>query len=163
MKKRNINGITAGALFAASYVVLTFVSQIFGLASGAIQFRLSECLTVFAYMGSYSIMGLTVGCFLANLLTGCALWDIIFGSVATLIGAVGTYYIHKVSDKLLWLPPVLSNCIIVPVVLQKVYGVTDAYWYLMLTVGIGEIAMCLAVGMLVHKAVKKRIEKLGEI
>ena len=158
---RNVKAITYGALIASIYVVLTFISQMFGLASGVIQFRLSECLTVFAYVNGYYIAGLTLGCFLSNLLTGCAVLDIIFGSIATLIGAIGTYYIHKVSDKLLWLPPVLSNSIIVPIVLKNVYGATEAYPYLVLTVGIGEIVTCLVLGMILHKLLKDRIEKIG--
>ena len=72
-------------LIAAIYVVLTFVSQAFGLASGAIQFRLSEMLTILPMVTPAAIPGLTVGCILANLLTGCALWDVVFGSVATLL------------------------------------------------------------------------------
>ena len=60
-------------------------------ASGVIQFRLSEILTVMPLFYKEAIPGLWVGCVLANLLTGCALWDIVFGSVATLLGALGTY------------------------------------------------------------------------
>lgn len=94
MKEKTLY-LTRAALIAAFYVILTFLSQIFGLASGAIQFRLSESLTCMPLFYREAIPGLAVGCVLANILTGCALWDIIFGSIATLIGALGTYYIGR--------------------------------------------------------------------
>ena len=98
--------------------------------------------------------GLTVGCILANIITGCALWDVVFGSLATLIGAAGTYLLRK-KPLLAWIPPVLSNAIIVPIVLQKVYGVPDSFWYLMLTVGAGEVIACGILGLLLYKALEK--------
>ena len=48
----------------------------------------------------------------------------------------------------------ISNALIVPVVLQKVYGVPDSFWYLMLTVGAGEVIACGILGMLLYKALK---------
>ena len=85
------------------------------------------------------------GCFLANLLCGAAPLDVVFGSIATLIGAVGSYYLGKKNKWLVCLPPILSNTIIVPWVLRYAYGSTDLIPYAMLTVGIGEI---LAIGIL---------------
>ena len=133
MKKFDVKTLTIGGAIAALYVVLTLVANAFGLASGAIQVRLSEALTILPCFTAAAIPGLTVGCVLANLITGCALWDVVFGSLATLIGAAGTYLLRK-KPLLAWIPPVLSNAIIVPIVLQKVYGVPDSFWYLMLTV-----------------------------
>ena len=98
------NFITRAGLIAAMYVALTFVAQIFGLASGAIQFRLSEALTILPMFTSAAIPGLAVGCILANVLTGCAMWDVVFGSLATLLGAVGTYYLRKTENPLLGCP-----------------------------------------------------------
>ena len=98
--------------------------------------------------------GLAVGCVLANLLTGCAIWDVVFGSLATLIGAVGTRLLRKKSPVLAVLPPILSNIIIVPLVLQRVYGVEDAYWYLAMTVGAGEIISCGVLGLLLYRSLK---------
>ena len=94
MKEKTLH-LTRAALIAALYVILTFLAQIFGLASGAIQFRLSEALTCMPLFYKEAIPGLWIGCILANLLTGCAMWDIVFGSVATLLGALGTYYIGR--------------------------------------------------------------------
>lgn len=144
-------------LIAAVYVLLTFVSQMAGLASGAIQFRLSEALTILPMFTSSAIPGLTVGCILANILTGCAIWDVVFGSLATLLGALGTYLLRKTENPYLGcLPPIISNMLIVPAVLMKVYGAPETYWYLMVTVGIGEIVCCGVLGVIAYKAIRKR-------
>lgn len=154
MKEKTLH-LTRAALIAALYVILTFLAQIFGLASGAIQFRLSEALTCMPLFYKEAIPGLWIGCILANLLTGCAMWDIVFGSVATLLGALGTYYIGRKKPVLGPVFPIASNMLIVPAVLQQVYGSADSYWFLMVTVGIGEIVCCGLLGMLLYKAYKK--------
>ena len=144
-------------LIAAAYVVLTFIAQTVGLASGAIQFRLSEVLTILPMFTAAAIPGLTVGCVLANILTGCALWDVVFGSIATLLGALGTHLLKKTENPYLGcLPPIISNMLIVPAVLMKVYGAPESYWYLMLTVGIGEVVCCGVLGVIFYKVIKKR-------
>ena len=154
MKEKTLH-LTRAALIAALYVILTFLAQIFGLASGAIQFRLSEALTCMPLFYKEAIPGRWIGCILANLLTGCAMWDIVFGSVATLLGALGTYYIGRKKPALGPVFPIASNMLIVPAVLQQVYGSADSYWFLMVTVGIGEIVCCGLLGMLLYKAYKK--------
>ena len=140
-------------MIAALYVVLTVLAAQFNLANGAIQVRLSEALTILPVFTAAAVPGLTVGCVLANLLTGCAAWDVVFGSVATLIGAAGTRLL-KDKPLLAWIPPVVSNAAIVPVILIKVYGVPDAWWFLVLTVGAGEVISCGALGLLLWKALK---------
>ncbi|MCI8349027.1 MAG: QueT transporter family protein [Firmicutes bacterium] len=154
MKEKTLQ-LTRAALIAALYVILTFLSQLFGLASGAIQFRLSEALTCMPLFYKEAIPGLWVGCVLANLLTGCAMWDIVFGSLATFLGAVGTYYIGRKKPALGPIFPIAANMLIVPAVLQHVYGAPESYWYLMITVGIGEIACCGVLGFILYKAYKK--------
>ena len=154
MNKKNsilLLDLTQGAMIAALYVVLTFIANLAGLASGVIQVRLSEALTIFPVFTAAAVPGLAVGCVLANLLTGCAIWDVVFGSLATLIGAVGTRLLRGQSPVLAVLPPILSNIIIVPLVLQRVYGVEDAYWYLAMTVGAGEIISCGVLGLLLYQ------------
>ena len=153
-KKSNIMSLVTAAMIAALYVVLSFVSNAFGLASGAIQIRISEALTILPYFTASAIPGVTIGCILFNLLSGAALLDVIFGGLASLIGAVGSLFIGKTARKFSWMkypvaaPPVLANAFIVPWVLKTAYGLTDAYWYLVLTVGIGEIISCGILGML---------------
>ena len=148
--------ITHGALIAALYAALTMLANAFGLASGAIQVRLSEILTVLPAFTASAIPGLTVGCLLANLITGCALWDVIFGAVATLLGAVFTRVIGKKNPFLAVIPPIVSNTVIIPLVLQKVYGMTDGLPYLCFTVGLGELISCGILGYLLYSLLKKR-------
>ena len=154
MKHANTQKIAFGGVIAALYVVLTLIANAFGLASGAIQVRISEALTILPVFTTSAIPGLTVGCVLANLITGCAPWDVVFGSLATLLGAVGTWLLRK-KPLLAWLPLVISNMAIIPIVLQKVYGVPDAWWYLVLTVGAGEVIACGILGLLLYKALEK--------
>ena len=152
MKKTKI--LSQGALIASLYVVLTLVANLIGLANGAIQLRLSEALTILPAFTFSAVPGLFVGCVMANIVTGAALWDVVFGSVATLLGAVGTYYLGK-KKYLAPIYPILANTIIVPIVLRTVYGLGDAFWYLCLTVGIGEILSCGVLGMLLYGYVEK--------
>ena len=100
--------VATGGVIAAMYVVLTVIANALGLASGAIQVRFSEALTILPVFTPAAIPGLTVGCVLANLITGCAPWDVVFGSLATLIGALGTWLLRK-KPMLAWIPPVLRR------------------------------------------------------
>jgi uncharacterized membrane protein len=147
MKKnvRRVTGstrkLTRGALIAALYVGLTYVSTIFGLSSGAIQFRISEALCILPVFMPEAIPGLFIGCILANILSGCVIWDIVFCSIATLIGACVAYMLRKLPAKFMWvatLPNMIANMVIVPFVLMYAYGVNEGYFLLALSVGIGE-------------------------
>jgi len=157
MKKLTAKDLAIGGVIAALYVVLTYIASIFGLASGVIQVRLSEALTILPTLTVAAVPGLTIGCVLANLLTGCAAWDVVFGSLATLIGAIGTWCLRK-KPQLAWIPPVISNTVIVPIVLQKVYGVPDALWFLVLTVGAGELISCGLLGLMLYKPASRVIK-----
>lgn len=153
MKKKTYF-ITQAAVIAALYVVLTLAISAFNLASGAIQVRISEALTILPFFTPAAIPGLFIGCLLSNFITGCAIWDVIFGSIATLLGALGTYFLRK-NKWLAPLPPILSNTIIVPFILIFVYGLEDALPFLMLTVGIGEVISCGILGMILLFALSK--------
>ena len=152
-RKKLVN-FAVGAIIAALYVVLTYLASAMGLSSGVIQVRFSEALTILPVFTPAAIPGLFIGCLISNLLTGCALWDVIFGSLATLLGAIFTYLLknHKL---LAVLPPIISNAIIVPPVLIFVYGVSDAYWFILLTVCFGEIISCGILGTALRKALEK--------
>ena len=154
MRNNVTRQVAFGGIIAALYVVLTLISSAVGLASGAIQVRLSDALTILPTLTVSAVPGLTVGCVLANLITGCAPGDVIFGSLATLIGAIGTRLMRK-TPRLAWIPPVLANAAIVPIVLMKVYGVEDAWWYLVLTVGAGELIACGLLGLLLYHYIGK--------
>ena len=152
MKKTRV--ITQGALVAALYVVLTYVSNVFGLASGAVQVRISEALTVLPAFTFSAVPGLTVGCIAANLLTGAALWDVVFGSMATLLGALGTYFLGK-SKYMAPIFPIIANTAIIPFVLKVVYGVSEGYSFLFLTIFLGELISCGVLGFILYGGVKK--------
>ena len=155
MKQRNkIKKVAFGAIVAALYVVLTYIASAFGLASYAIQVRFSEALTILPLFTPAAIPGLFAGCLLANILTGCATWDIIFGSIATLLGAIGTYLLRKTKFAYI-LPPIIANTLIVPPVLMYVYALEGTYLYFTLTVCIGEIISCGLLGILLKKGLEK--------
>lgn len=140
--QNKVTFLAYGAAIAALYVVLTLPFASF--AYGPIQFRFAEALTILPFFTPAAVPGVTIGCFLANLLGGAALPDVIFGSLATLVGAVLSYGLRR-KKWLVCLPPILSNTLIIPWVLRFAYGVPDAIPYLMLTVGLSE---CIAVGLL---------------
>lgn len=146
--------MTQAALIAALYVVLTFVANAMGLASGAIQIRLSEALTILPCFTPAAIPGLFIGCLISNILVGSVIWDIVFGSLATLIGAIGTHYLRK-RKWLSPLPPIISNSVIVPFVLVYAYGVQDALPFIAFTVGMGEVISAGVLGMILLKSLEK--------
>lgn len=151
---KKVKFLTYSAVIAALYIVLTYVAQVFGLASGAIQLRLSEALCILPYFTPAAIPGLFIGCLLANVLTGCVFWDVLFGSLATLIGALFAYMLRK-RKWLVSIPNILSNTIIVPFVLRIVYDAPGTLAYFMLTVGAGEILSCGVLGMLLLFGLQK--------
>lgn len=158
--KMSILFITQAAVIAALYVVLTHLSNLMGLASGVIQVRISEALCVLSFFTPAAIPGLTIGCFLANLTTGCVWMDILFGTLATFLGALGGYLLRKVSAWLVPIPTVLANAFIVPFVLIYAYHVEDAWWFCFLTVGAGELIAAFALGMILYFAARKPLEKV---
>lgn len=153
---------TRGALIAALYVVMTMLATAMGLSSGVIQFRISEVLCIMPIFFPEAIPGLFIGCIISNLMVpGVVIWDIIFGSLATLIGAVGARYLARLPEKYKWattIPTILANMIIVPLVLIYAYEIEEAFIYLMITVGIGEI-VCAGIGGSVLYYILKKQEK----
>ncbi len=149
------------AAIAALYVVLTLVSQLLGLASGMIQLRLSEILCLLPIFMSAAVPGVTIGCFLANLLTGAVWLDILFGPIATLIGALGTRALRR-NSFFAAIPPILSNTVIIPFVLAYGYGAEEAIPFMMLTVGIGEILSIGALGGILFHIIKKNVKYFGD-
>jgi len=147
--------IVHAAVIAALYVVLTLVANALGLANYAIQVRFSEALTILPFFTPAAIPGLFVGCILSNILTGCLPLDVVFGSLATLLGALGTYFLRKQTKWLAPLPPILANVLIVPFVLAYVYQFEGSIPYFMLTVGIGEIISCGILGMLLLNVLQR--------
>ena len=147
MVQKKTKTLVTGAIIAALYVVLTLLANAFGLASGVIQVRISEALNVLVCFTGAAVPGVTVGCLLANLLTGGVVLDIIFGTLASFIGAFGGYLLRK-NRLLALLCPILSNTIIVPFVLKFAYGAPDAIWFLFGSVAVGEVISCGILGFL---------------
>ena len=115
--KNNTLYLTRGALIAALYVALTYISALFGLSSGAIQFRISEMLCILPVFMPEAIIGVTVGCLISNIICGGVFFDILFGTLATLIGALLCrlfIYLPKKLRFLASIPTVISNSVIVP-------------------------------------------------
>jgi len=157
MRNNKVTMITQAAIIAALYVVLTMIANALGLAKFAVQVRFSEALCVLPFFTPAAIPGLYVGCLISNIITGAAIWDILFGSLATLIGAIGTYLLRK-HKFLLTLPPVIANMVIIPLVLRYGYGITWMYegkdfaiLFNALTVGAGEVISICVLGSILLK------------
>lgn len=153
MKNKNVQFMTQAAMIAAIYVVLTILFAPFSF--GEIQVRLAEALTILPVFTPAAIPGLFIGCIIGNILGGAILPDIIFGSIATLLGAIFTYKLRNHSKFLAPLPPILANTVIVPFVLKFGYGVALPIPFMMLTVGAGEVLSCGVLGIIVYSALYK--------
>ena len=159
MKKKGMSVmfITQGAVIAALYVVLVVIFNY--MSFGPIQFRIAEALTILPYFTPAAIPGLFVGCIIANVLGGAIVWDIVFGSIATLIGAIGTYLLRK-NKWLAPIPPIVANTIIVPFVLRYAYGAEGMFAMFFVTVGAGEIIVCGVMGMILLSALNPYRNKI---
>lgn len=155
MKQKNTKHLTQAAVIAALYVILTLLCNALGLANHSIQVRFSEALTILPLFTPAAIPGLYVGCLLSNILTGCIAWDILFGPIATLLGALGTRFLGRKYKWAACLPPILSNTLIIPLILSYAYHFEGSIIYFMLTVGIGEILSCGVLGMLLYVTLNK--------
>lgn len=162
MRNKKVLFITQAAIIAAIYVVVTYFIAAFNLASGSIQIRISEALCVLPYFTPAAIPGLWIGCLIANLITGATIFDIIFGSLATLIGAVFTYLLRK-HKFLCTLPPVIANALIIPPVLIFAYNIPAVMWndmnitwiFNVVTVGLGEVISVCVIGYILLNVLNK--------
>ena len=158
MKKNSTLSLARGGIIAALYVALTYASFLFGLSSGAIQLRLSEMLTILPAFLPEAIPGLYIGCIIANLLTGGSIYDILLGSLATLIGAIGARMLRKTHPLLIAMPTVIANALIVPLVIILSAGGEETFAsfpYFALTVGIGEFLSAGLLGWIAYRAIEK--------
>ena len=149
-QQSRVRFIAQAAMIAAIYVVLTLLGASFSY--GEVQVRISEALTILPVFTPAAIPGVFLGCLLSNILGGCVLPDIIFGSLATLIGAVFTWMLRNHSRFLAPLPPIIANTVIVPFVLKYAYMTPLPIPFMMLTVGIGEVISCGVLGLILHAA-----------
>lgn len=154
MNNRKAKKLTHASLIAGLYVVLTLVSAALGLSGGVIQVRFSEALTILPCFSAAAVPGLGIGCIIANMLTGAVALDVIFGSVATLLGAMWTRIFRK-NKYVAILGPIVSNTIIIPLVLRYAYNIEGALWYFSFTVCIGEVISCGIFGLALYKVLDK--------
>ena len=144
--------ITEASAIAALYTVITIA--IGPLGSAAIQCRIPEAMCILAIFTPAAIPGMTLGCLISNIATGCLWQDVLFGTLATLIGVIGARLLRHI-----WwltpLPTVVSNTLIVPFVLAYAYGAEGGISFLMLTVGIGEVISAYVLGIVLYFALRK--------
>jgi uncharacterized membrane protein len=153
MQNKRTAFIAQGAMIAAIYVALVYVFA--PISFGQIQFRIAEALTILPVFTPAAIPGLFIGCILGNILGGAVIFDTVFGSLATLIGAFFTWKLRNAHPFLAPVPPILSNTLIIPFVLRYAYAILLPIPYLMLTVGIGEVIACGVLGLLLYYALRK--------
>lgn len=155
MKNQKTLFVARAALIAALYVAFAVLLP----SNGVIQLRVAEALTVLPVFTPAAVPGLFIGCIIGNILSGCVIWDVVFGSLATLIGALGTYFLR--SHRFLSLiPPIAANTVIVPFVLAYAYGAEGTIPFFMLTVGIGELLSCGVLGFLLRTVLEKYGKKI---
>ena len=167
MKSKSAYWITRVALIAALYATLTYLAALANLAYGEVQFRFSEALCVLAAFTPAAIPGLTLGCFLANVFSSMGWIDMVFGTFATLLAALATWFLRR-WKWLVPLPAVLFNALIIGAEIG-VYSFLDgsaaepfswgAFWPVFglfaLWVGAGQLAVCYGLGMPLYFAIDK--------
>ena len=153
MELKRTRFIVEAAIIAAMYAALTITIP---GGSGQIQVRVAEALTVLPFFTPAAIPGLFIGCVIANLFVGAGPYDIIFGSLATLVAAVLTYKMPK--KWLAPLPPIIINAVVVAFVLNYVVGAP-----LLITMGfvaLGEIIACYVLGYPLLLLLDKQRDKI---
>ena len=131
-------GIIAG-LYAALTVVLAPISY------GPIQLRVSEALTVLPYLTPAAVPGLFIGCLVANIFGGLGIYDVVGGSLLTLLAAFLTHLMARTRRPILApLPPILVNSLGVSLYLHLLFQLP--YWLTVIYIGVGEIATCFVLG-----------------
>ena len=162
--KTRVKQMTYSAMIAAIYFILCFFQQDF--ASGAIQCRLSEGLTLLPLFFPEAILGVTIGCLIWNIMHG-VLYDVIFGTLATLIACILTYLIGKLVKNdflrilLGGIPPIIINTLVIPLVILFGYGETMSYGYLFLTIGLGQLIAVYVVGAIIYFPLKEIFKKIS--
>ena len=151
-KRTPTDYITQSAVIAAIYVVLTVVFA--PISFNVMQIRISEMLTILPLFTPAAIPGLFIGCILGNLLGGAIVVDIIFGSIATLIGAIGGYALRN-NRWLVPIPAIVSNAVIIPFVLKYGYGFDMPILIMLLYVAAGEIIGCYILGEILAAVLQK--------
>ena len=149
---KNTNALARGAIIAALYAALTLLLA--PISYGEVQIRISEALTLLPVLMPEAVPALAVGCLIANVLGGCTVFDIVFGTLATLLAAICTRCLRK-RQLLASAMPVLFNGVIVGAVVHYAYAPVIALPLCMLFVAAGEAVACMLLGPVVLRAVKR--------
>lgn len=163
MNNKRILHLVHGAMIAALYAAATYLCSVFAIAYGPIQFRLSEALTVLSVFTPAAVPGLTIGCIIANLASPYGIWDIVFGSLATLLASVTARRLRHIRVKglplLSILMPVIFNAVIVGAEISLLTPAEKSrlavFAISALEVGAGELAVCLSGGIPLFYAIRK--------
>lgn len=155
LQNKKISKLVFSAVIAAIYTVLTLLLA--PISYGQIQVRVSESLTLLPFLSSYSIWGVFLGCIISNLIGGNGIIDVVFGSLATLIAAILTYYIGKSDLKfkkyLAPLPPIIINAVVIGFILN--YTLKLPLLLSIIWVGLGEAISCYVLGLILISIIEK--------
>lgn len=157
-RNKTIMMLVFAGVIAAMYVVLTFAFK--PISMGAVQCRIAEVLCVLPIFTPAAVPGLFIGCLIGNMISGAVIWDIIFGSLATLAGAVGTYVLRKQPFYISLIPPILANTIVVPLVLKYGYGVDMPLILSMFFIFVGEFISIGVLGSIFIRIAHKSLSNL---
>ena len=138
--------LVQASLIAAIYTALCLVLHPISFGFGGIELRVSEALTLLPVLMPAAVPGLFAGCLLSNLMGGATALDIVFGSLTTLAAALLTRRLRN-RPVLAALPPVLLNAAVIGTLLRYAYGVAMPLWLCMLSIGLGQAAVCYAIGL----------------
>ena len=159
MRKNAVLNLVVGALVAALYAVMGYFGNIFGLTFGVIQFRFAEALTVLPFLFPAAGPGLAIGCLITNLLSPYGPIDVIFGTLATAVGAWLTAKMPK--WYLAALPPIVANLIVLPPMWAwaEIGAINGAFWAALgfnaLTFAVGQTVVCYGLGTVLLRVLPK--------
>ena len=161
----DLRKIALAGLIAAAYAVLSVALA--PLSFGVYQVRVAEALTILPFITDAAVIGLFVGCAIANYFGGNGIYDIVFGSLLTLGAAILTRYIGTFSRRqrspnlgyiFAPLPPVLLNAFGVAVYLAPIAGL--GYWFTVQMIGLGEMIACYVLGLPLLAMLNRRFSAL---
>ena len=153
----HVKSLARAGMIAAIYAALTLIFA--PISFNAVQFRISEAMTVLPILLPEAVPGLAVGCLVANILGGAALPDVIGGTLATLIAAILTRTLRKKPVLAMASPVVINGLIVGPLVYfcseyQSVFSL-GALGFTVFTVALGEAVVVAVLGTLLIKALPK--------
>ena len=146
-------GLALNAIYMSLYILLTILLQPFSY--GPVQVRVSESLCILPLFDKLSIISISLGCMIANFYNGNII-DVIFGTLATLIGLIFTYKLRKKNFFVATSPTLISNAVIIPFVLKYGYGMHEVVVYTeFFIILLGEAISVYLLGYLIKPLIEK--------